>query len=139
MKCALEVVDLELSMAIQVESMSTITNNIEFLQKQLEQSERELKEFSRQLTMLKTTEKVQKATETILDNIDGADTSLMSAKKSFDRIREKQMNKDSLKVIEQQMIKNYSRRKTNQNTNDKTLINPENSAQQIINRLQDKR
>lgn len=88
-----QVVDLEHAKALQLETFKEINSHISYLQKQLEISERELKEFGRQLSMLKTTENIQKATETIVRNIEGADNNILSANQSLNRIRKKQKNK----------------------------------------------
>jgi len=127
------VADLEHSLELQAESTQSISEKTVYLQKQLEQSERELKDFARQLSMLKTTENIQKATETIMNNIDGADASLFSAKKSLNRIREKQKNKSHQYTSEKPLLKNdkTSKQLSNQDT-DKSL-------EDIIRRIQDKR
>ena len=104
---AIEVVDLELDRDYLVESLDNVKNNVGYLQHQLEQSERALKDLERQLTMLRTTEKVQQATESIMSNIDGADSKMVSAKKSLERIREKQKNAASLHGNEEELANEY--------------------------------
>ena len=138
MKHAFEMVGLETNKNYQIESIASITTNIEYLQRQLEQSEREIKEIGRQLTMIKTTENVQKATETIMGNIEGADANLMSAKKSLDRIRDKQKNKESLQSIENHLLNDYGQGGSTRKTTIKKQTDTTNSAQNIIKRLQDK-
>jgi phage shock protein A len=139
MKRAFEVVDLELNRDLQVESIASIATNIDYLQRQLEQSERELKDFARQLVMIKTTENVQKATETIMGNIDGADATMLSAKKSLDRIREKQKNKNSQQTIEEHLVKDFNQENSVKNITPAVLKDSKNSAQDVIKRIQDKR
>lgn len=140
MKHALEVVDLEINKDIQIKVITSLTAHVNYLQRQLEQSERELKEFSRQLTMLKTTEKVQKATETILGNINGADADLLSAKKTLDRIREEQNNKGDVDGIQTQLKKSLTQIDSKANaTTQVILVDSKNKAQAVIKRIQDKR
>lgn len=107
MAYAIEVVDLELDRDYLIESLDNVKNNVRYLQNQLEQSERVLKDLERQLTMLRTTEKVQQATETIMSNIDGADNKLVSAKKSLERIREKQKSTVSRQGDQEQLADHY--------------------------------
>ena len=137
-KQAQVVADLEHSLKLQTESSSSITANTVYLQKQLEQSERELKDFARQLAMLKTTENIQKATETIMNNIDGADANLLSAKKSLNRIRNKQKNKNQQYTSGKPQLKNDTKTKTNNLTLDKPDNNSTKTVDDIIRRIQDK-
>ncbi len=104
---AIEVVDLELDRDFLIESLDNVKNNVAYLQNQLEQSERVLKDLERQLTMLRTTEKVQQATETIMGHIDGADNKMVSAKTSLERIREKQKNTASGQGDQEQLANHY--------------------------------
>jgi len=142
MKCALEVVDLEVNRNIQVESIIEMDTQLKYLQRQLEQSERDFKEVGRQLNMLKTNEKVQKATETIMENIEGADTNLMSAKMSLDRLRQNQKNKDNPLNLAP-LMSDSSQLKSKTEPTRKTIItldsvDSSHSAEDIIKRLQDK-
>jgi len=139
MKYAHLVVDLEITKEIQIETNSSITTNIGYLQRQLEQSERELKDLARQLTMLKTTENVQKATETIMGNINGADANLLSANKSLNRIREKQKDKNDFLNIEKRMNKKFSQPLSEQKRDRLALKDSTYKAQDVIKRIQDKR
>ena len=136
-------VDLEANRKIQLESIIEMDSQLEYLQRQLEQSERDFKEVGRQLNMIKTNEKVQKATETIMENIEGADTNLMSAKMSLDRIRQKQKNKDNHQANLARMIKDSSQVKSADESTRKTIIRHDdkispNSAEDIIKKLQGK-
>jgi len=139
MKLAFEVVDLELNRDFQAESISSIAKNIAYLQGQLEQSERELKEINRQLTMLNTTENVRKATATIMGNIDEADASLLSAKKSLDRIRSKQKGKVGSSPLNKQLIKGFGSESSVQKSSSCESEVSKNSALDVIKRIQDKR
>jgi phage shock protein A len=139
MKYAHEVVDLEITKDIQIETNSSISLNIDYLQRQLEKSERELKELARQLTMLKTNENVQKATEAIMGSIDEADANLLSANKSLHRIREKQKGKNDLLSKEESMDKLISQPLPEQKIDKLALKDSINRAQDVIKRIQDKR
>ncbi len=132
-----KIVDLEHSKTLQEETVSTISTNIDFLKGQLEQSERELKECDRQLTMIKTTEKVQKATDTIMNNIDDADANLLSARKSMKTIREKQKARIQPDQIGAKMLTDFrSNESIDSKESERTVLN--SSAEDVIKRIQDK-
>lgn len=136
---AQDVVELEKNKEIQIESSLFINANIEFLQSQLELSERELKEFSRQLSMIQTTENIQKATETIRRNLDGVDENLLSAKKSLNRIREKQQMPNCQSVLNKQLTDDQGLTKNITMTQKTTGKNFNNNATDIIRRIQEKK
>ena len=64
------------------------------LKRQMEHAERFLKDLERQLAMVVTTDRIQKATQVITKNFDVADAKMLSAKKSLDRIRRQQQRTD---------------------------------------------
>ncbi|WP_154223417.1 PspA/IM30 family protein [Marinicella rhabdoformis] len=135
---AIEVVDLELDRDYLHESLENVKNNVCYLQSQLEQSERALKELERQLSMLRTSEKVQKATETIMGNIDGADSKMVSAKKSLERIRAKQKS-SAVDTNEEKLANNY--KGVRAAANQEKSLNTEaisQHAKAVLDRLQDK-
>ncbi len=78
------------------------------LKKLMETSERQLAEYDRQLTMVKTTENVQKATAAITDNFSSANSTLLSAKESLERIRQKQEDFDDRYLAAEQLEKESS-------------------------------
>ena len=68
----------------------------------VKKTERQLKEYQRQLSMVKTTESVQKASAAITDNFASSNSKIISAKDSLERIKERQQNTfDRLAAAEQ--------------------------------------
>lgn len=57
-------------------------------------TERQLADYQRQLSMVKTTESVQKATAAITDNFSNSNSKLLNAKQSLERIKSKQQDFD---------------------------------------------
>ncbi|WP_341501888.1 PspA/IM30 family protein [Gallaecimonas sp. GXIMD4217] len=56
----------------------------------IKKTERQLADYQRQLSMVKTTESVQKATAAITDNFTSSNSKLLNAKESLERIKAKQ-------------------------------------------------
>ena len=80
-------------------SFSTHANRLKDLVKK---TERQIKEYERQLTMVKTTESVQKASAAITDNFSSTSSKILGAKDSLDRIKKRQQdNFDRLAAAEE--------------------------------------
>lgn len=102
---ALEIADkvarLENDLAEQQASHNSFTQHAQRLKELVKKSERLIKDHERQLSMVKTTESVQKATAAITDNFAASNSKMNSAKESLDRIKQRQTDfEDRLKAAE---------------------------------------
>lgn len=102
---ALEIADkiasLEQELSIHSESLNSFSQHAARLKDLVKKTERQLADYNRQLSMVKTTESVQKATAAITDNFASSNSKLLNAKDSLDRIRARQQdNDDRLKAAE---------------------------------------
>lgn len=71
------------------------------LKELVKKTERQLSDYQRQLSMVKTTESVQKATATITDSFASSNSKLLNAKDSLERIKARQQQfDDRLKASE---------------------------------------
>ena len=67
----------------------------------VKKTERQIKEYERQLSMVKTTESVQKASAAITDNFSASNSKILSAKDSLERIKQRQQdNFDKMSAAE---------------------------------------
>lgn len=109
------------------------------LKKLMETSERQLAEYERQLTMVKTTENVQKATAAITDNFSSANSTLLSAKESLERIRQKQEDFDD-RYLAAEQLKNESAGTNLAEKMEKAGIGESNSnAKAVLERIKQKK
>lgn len=92
---ATEMVELEQDLTAQHSIQHSHGLHLGHLKRQMEQAERLFKDLTRQLSMVNTTERIQKATAVITKNFDQADSKMLSAKKSLDRIRRNQQRIDA--------------------------------------------
>ncbi len=99
---------LEAEKAEYDKAKTAYSNHVSKLKALMENSERQLAEYERQLTMVKTTENVQKATATITDNFSSTNSTLLSAKESLERIRQKQEDFDDRYLAAEQLDKESS-------------------------------
>jgi len=92
---------LEGDLAAQQQSHDSFAGSAERLKDLVKKSERQVGEHKRQLSMVKTTESVQKATSAITDNFSSSNSKLLSAKDSLERIKAKQQKfDDKMKAAE---------------------------------------
>jgi len=102
---ALEVAEkistLEIEKNEQDEVVNSFQSHAERLKELVRKSERLIKDHERQLSMVKTTESVQKATAAITDNFAATNSKMSSAKESLERIKKRQVDfEDRLKASE---------------------------------------
>ena len=133
-----KIAELESSAIDQQQSNDSYAASADRLKDLIKKSERQLADYKRQLSMVKTTDSVQKATSAITDNFVASNSKLLSAKDSLERIKQKQaMFDDKLKAAEQ----------LDSETGDNTLQSKlkeagigtqQSSAQSILDRLKSK-
>lgn len=92
---------LESELVTQQQALDSFEGNANRLKELVKKSERQVTEYKRQLSMVKTTESVQKATSAITDNFSSSNSKLLNAKDSLERIKAKQQKfDDQLKAAE---------------------------------------
>jgi len=97
-----KIAELENSASDQQQANESYLKSAAHLKDLIKKSERQLTDYKRQLSMVKTTESVQKATSAITDNFVASNSKLLNAKDSLERIKQKQaMFDDKLKAAEQ--------------------------------------
>lgn len=75
------------------EVLNTYTHSVAQLKAQVKEAEKTIKENQRQLSMVKTTESVQKATMAVNSTLASNDSSMSSAKASLERIKQRQADR----------------------------------------------
>ena len=103
---ALEIADkianLETDLAEQTEVHKSYSGHVGRLKDLVKKTERQIKEYERQLNMVKTTESVQKASAAITDNFASSNSKIISAKDSLERIKKRQQdNYDRMAAAEE--------------------------------------
>jgi len=102
LEVAEKIASLEVELSEQQQAFDRFESNSSRLKELVKNTERQLADHQRQLSMVKTTESVQKATAAITDNFDNSNSKLLNAKQSLERIKAKQQNfDDRLKASEQ--------------------------------------
>ncbi|MDP7144455.1 MAG: PspA/IM30 family protein [Pseudomonadales bacterium] len=101
LEIAEKIATLEADLTEQEEVHKSFSTHANRLKDLVKKTERQIKEYERQLTMVKTTESVQKASAAITDNFSSSSSRILSAKDSLDRIKKRQQdNFDRLSAAE---------------------------------------
>lgn len=139
MEVAEKISELEKNLADQQKSSEGYLKSADRLKELIKNSDRQLADYKRQLSMVKTTESVQKATSAITDNFTQSNSKLLSAKDSLERIKQKQaMFDDQLKAAEQLNVENSD--DSLQSKLQKAGIGAQqSSAQSVLDRLKSKK
>lgn len=98
LEVAEKIAQLEQEVIEQQQNLDSFTSSAAKLKDLVKKSERQLADHQRQLTMVKTTDSVQKATSAITDNFSASNSKLLSAKDSLERIKQKQQDFDDRMV-----------------------------------------
>ncbi|QDP02268.1 PspA/IM30 family protein [Thalassotalea sp. PS06] len=101
LQVAEKIAGMENEQETQQQALDSFSTNVDRLKELVKKSERQVAEFKRQLSMVKTTENVQKATSAITDNFSSSNSKLLNAKDSLERIKAKQQKfDDQMKAAE---------------------------------------
>lgn len=131
LQIASQIAELESDQKNQQQAQQSYLNHMETLKESMEKTERQLQDHQRQLTMVTTTENVQKATATIADNFTGDDAHLLSAKQSLTRNKQQT---DEVRTAQDKLNDN-PRQSPEQRS---AFEPPDNSAQAVLNRIKNK-
>lgn len=89
-----KIADLSTELGVQQQAKERFAQHGERLKEMVKKTGNALAEMNRQLTIVKTTDSVQKATAAITDNYASSNSRLINAKDSLDRIKKRQQDLD---------------------------------------------
>ncbi|MRI32913.1 phage shock protein A [Endozoicomonas sp. OPT23] len=139
---ALEVAEkiavLEAEIAEQATALDSYKEHAERLKAMILESEKQLKDYQRQLAMVKTTEQVQKTTAAISENFVAADSKMVTAKETLDRIKNKQQEYDDRLEAGKQLDAEMSGANLKNKLAEAGISGQKKQAEDILARLRDK-
>ena len=126
---------LETELAEQEEVYKSFSEHVGRLKDLVRKAERQIKEYERQLSMVKTTESVQRASAAITDNFASSNSKILSAKDSLERIKKRQQNTyDRLAAAEELEAEN-SDKSLKQRMQSAGIGAEEKSASSVLDRI----
>jgi phage shock protein A len=139
LEIAEKIAQLEVDLVEQEEVHKSFSSHVVRLKDLVKKTERQLKDYERQLSMVKTTESVQKASAAITDNFASSNSKIISAKDSLERIKERQQNTFDRLAAAEQLEAETSDKSLEDRMKAAGIGDPdENSANAVLNRLKAK-
>jgi len=130
--------NLENELATQQQALDSFSGNANRLKELVKKSERQVGEYKRQLSMVKTTESVQKATSAITDNFSSSNSKLLNAKDSLERIKAKQQKFDDQMKAAEVLESENSDNSLAAQLKEAGIGSADNSANSVLDRLKAK-
>ena len=138
LQVAEKIASLENELSTGQQALDSFSTNADRLKDLVKKGERQVAEYKRQLSMVKTTDSVQKATSAITDNFSSSSSKLLNAKDSLERIKAKQQKfDDQLKAAEVLDAEN-SDSSLEAQLKAAGIGNQENSANSVLERIKAK-
>jgi len=114
--------------------LAAFTDHVTRLKTLMKKTERQLADYERQLSMVKTTESVQKASASISDNYASTSSRILSAKDSLDRIKKRQQETyDRMEAAE--ALEKEEQGDLDEKLEDAGIIPQPKSAQDVLDRI----
>ncbi len=129
---------LESDLSAQQQALDSFSGNANRLKELVKKSERQVGEYKRQLSMVKTTESVQKATSAITDNFSSSNSKLLNAKDSLERIKAKQQKFDDRMKAAELLESENSDNSLEAQLKEAGIGATSNSANSVLDRLKAK-
>ena len=133
-----KVADLENELAVQSNVLESYNASINTLKQNIRNTELHIKSMEREISVVKTTESVQKANAVATNKFSGSNSALRSATDSLERIKQKQQQKaDQLKAA-MQLQQQESGSDLHAKLKQAGIVSEPNSAQTVLARLKAK-
>lgn len=139
LEIAQKIADIESELAIEEKSHASFAAHGKRLKDMIKKTGKALSDMQRQLVMVKTTESVQKATTAISKNYASGSSKLLTAKESLDRIKQKQQNLEDRLAVGESMQNDLEGKDLESKMKEAGIIEDNNKAQDILNRLKAKK
>ena len=134
-----KIANLESDLEQQNEAQKSFSAHADRLRELVKKTDRTLAEYKRQLTMVKTTDSVQKATSAISDSFSNSNSKIKSATESLERIKQKQREYDD-KLQAAETLDNESSDTSLETKMKEAGIGPQtSSASSVLDRIKAKK
>ena len=87
-----KIAELEAELENQNQAKTRFAEHVARVKEMIKQTHAKIREHEREIAMVKTTDNVQKATESISQHMDGGSSKMVAAKESLERIKQRQQN-----------------------------------------------
>ncbi|MBR9727735.1 PspA/IM30 family protein [Shewanella intestini] len=134
-----KIAQLDQELAEQQAANQSYSAHAERLKTLVKKTERQLSDYQRQLSMVKTTESVQKATATITDSFASSNSKLLNAKDSLERIKARQQQFDDRLQASEALAEEDSDKSLHAKLAEAGIGEQKSSANAVLDRLKAKK
>jgi phage shock protein A len=138
LEIAEKITQLEQELKEQEQILATFEGHVTRLKDNVRQAERQLADHQRQLSMVKTTENVQKATMAISENFSASNSRMLTAKESLGRIRQRQQDREDRMKAAQELSDEGSSEGLKAKLQAAGIGEQAASAQSVLDRIKNK-
>ncbi|NRD75303.1 PspA/IM30 family protein [Shewanella sp. VB17] len=135
MEIAEKISQLDQELSEQESANTSFSAHATRLKDLVRKTERQLTDYQRQLSMVKTTESVQKATASITDSFAGSNSKLLNAKDSLERIKARQQQFDDRLVASEQLADENSDKSLQAKLAEAGIGEQKSNANAVLDRL----
>lgn len=127
--------EFECELNVQQSAKEKYDTHIDRLKKQVKDTQRAIENMSRELTMVKTTESVQKASASIADNYAHGTSKVLGAKQSLERIKQRQQNHEDELLAGEKLREEFEGTSLEDQLREEGIIENTGNANSILERL----
>jgi phage shock protein A len=135
LKIAEAIAELDADLAEQEQVNSIFSGHVARLRSLVHKTERQIKDYQRQLEMVKTTESIQKASEAISSNYASSSTRMLSARDSLERIRERQQRSLDVLEAEQELLAKTGEKTLEERLEQAGIADTKVNVSAVLNRI----
>ncbi|MES9927729.1 MAG: PspA/IM30 family protein, partial [Candidatus Thiodiazotropha sp. 6PDIVS] len=129
---------LEVELEAQQTAKDQFSAHVESVKDMIKQTHAKIREHEREISMVKTTDNVQKAAKSINQHIDGGTSKMVAAKESLERIKHRQQNESDRMVASETLDAEMSGESLEKKLKDAGIGKESERKQQILERLKSK-
>ncbi|MES9831721.1 MAG: PspA/IM30 family protein [Candidatus Thiodiazotropha sp. DIVDIV] len=129
---------LEVELEAQQTAKNQFSAHVESVKDMIKQTHAKIREHEREISMVKTTDNVQKAAKSINQHIDGGTSKMVAAKESLERIKHRQQNESDRMVASETLDAEMSGESLEKKLKDAGIGKESERKQQILERLKSK-
>ncbi len=137
LKIAEVIAELDDDLTEQEQVNTIFSGHVARLRTLVSKTERQIKDYERQLEMVKTTESIQKASEAISNNYSSSNSKILSARDSLERIKERQQRSLDIMEAEQELLAKTGEKTLEERLEQAGISEGRASANAVLNRLKE--
>lgn len=138
LEVAQKIAEFESDLNIQQSAKAQYDGHIVTLKAQIKSTQKAIDNMDRELTMVKTTESVQKASASITQNYATSGSKVLSAKDSLKRIQERQQNREDELIAGEQLREEFEGKSLEDQLRSESIIEDNSGANSVLERLKAK-